>query len=108
MKPLILAITLCISTLAYGSYNNNYVGVIHGVYTYTDGDYIYIQLENQPQSHPGCKPNFFVIADDVPYERRQVLLSRLLLNYATGKPINLGYDDKGDCAHGYIRVHRVG
>jgi hypothetical protein len=36
------------------------------------------------------------------------MLARLLLAKASGEVLNLGYDATGDCAEGYIRVHRVG
>lgn len=84
-------------------------GVIENLAVYTEGDYIYIKLENQPASHPGCNPGFFVIAEDVPESRRQMLLSRLSMAYALKESINIGYDSQaGDCAHGYIRLHRAG
>lgn len=83
-------------------------GVLEGVYVYTAGDYIYFRLTNQPASHPGCDPTYFVISENVPESRRQMLLSRLLSAYAMKENVNIGYDSKGDCAHGYIRVHRAG
>ncbi|WP_104401524.1 hypothetical protein [Vibrio penaeicida] len=96
------------SGTAFANYNSNMTGVLKGVFVYTDGDYIYLTLENQPKSHPTCKPNYFVIPDTVPSDRRQMLLSRLLTAYASKETVNIGFDARGDCAHGYIRVHRVG
>lgn len=105
----LMALTLCAFTgQASAKYNSNMEGVLEGVYVYTDGDYIYFRLENQPTSHPTCKTNYFVISETVSRERRQMLLSRLLSAYAMKENVNIGYDSQGDCVHGYIRVHRVG
>jgi len=102
-------VALCLLTLeAKAHYNANISGVLAGVYVYTNGDYIYLKLKNQPTEHPSCKPTYFVIDGSVPYERRQMLLSRLLTAYATKEKVNLGYDKEGDCANGYIRVHKAG
>lgn len=109
MKELILGIILSLSSsIVAADYNANMSGKVAAVMTYADGDYIYILLENQPSSHQSCDPAFFVIAETVPYERRQVLLSRLLTAYASKETVNIGFDNAGDCAHGYIRVHRIG
>jgi hypothetical protein len=89
-------------------YNANLSGVLAFVSIYADGDYIYLALNNQPTSHPGCNPAYFVIDGAVPLERRQMMLARLLTSYATKEVVNIGYDNVGDCVHGYIRVHRVG
>lgn len=89
-------------------HNANMVGVLASVITYTDGDYIYFQLDNQPSTHPTCSPAYFVIPTDVTADRRKALLARLMMAKAMGEVINIGFDNAGDCAHGYIRVHRVG
>lgn len=106
------AILLCILSLASmgasAQYNANMTGVIKNLITYTDGDWIYLRLENQPATHSKCNPSYFVIANDVPEPRRQVLLSRLMLAYASKESVNIGFDNSVDCAHGYIRIHRVG
>lgn len=97
-----------LSATTQAVYNANMRGVLKGVFVYTHGDYIYFHLENQPASHEGCDASYFVIPSEVPSERRQMLLSRLMTAYATKENLNIGYDNKGACAHGYIRVHRVG
>lgn len=99
---------LVLSNSALAAYNANMSGVLTGVYVYADGDYIYLRLNNQPTSHPACNPSYFVIAADVPQQRKQMMLSRLLTSYALKESINIGYDSTGGCADGYIRVHRVG
>lgn len=93
---------------AMAQYNSNMQGELEGVYVYTDGDYIYFRLKNQPDSHPACNPFFFVISETVPYERRTMLLSRLLAAYSTKEIVNIGFDGQGACVHGYIQAHRVG
>ena len=89
-------------------YNANMQGVVTTVVTYAGGDYIYFKLHNQPTSHPLCKTDFFVIHASTPPDRLDRMLSRLLTAYTTGETVNIGYDDAGDCAHGRIRVHRIG
>jgi len=101
-------LSLLLSFTSQAAYNANMRGEIEGVYVYTDADHIYILLKNQPTSHPVCKPNYFVIPASVPYERRQMLLSRLLTAFATKEVVNIGYDSAGGCANSYIQVHRVG
>lgn len=93
---------------AYATYNANTMGVVVDVVAYTEGDYIFFRLADQPTSHPQCNPAFFVIPDSVPESRRQMLFARLLAAEASGEPQNIGYDATGECANGYIRVHRVG
>lgn len=107
MKIVMLLLSL-FSMPLLAAYNANMQGEIQGVYVYTDADYIYIKLKNQPTSHPSCQPSFFVIPASVPYERRQMLLSRLLTAYASKETVNIGYDATGNCANSYIQVHRVG
>jgi hypothetical protein len=92
----------------YAAYNANTSGVVAWVASYTDGDYIYFGLQNQPTSHPQCSPYYFVITADVPENRRNQAFAQLLTSKQTGTAINIGYDATGDCAYGYIRVHRVG
>lgn len=99
---------LFISISARAGNDSNYAGEVEGFYVYTDGDYIYFRLKNQPQTHPGCNPKYFVVSEDVPQERRRALLARLSIAYSLKEPVNIGYDGQGNCVHGYIRVHRIG
>lgn len=110
LYAIILATTLFVSGSrdARAVYNANMSGVLSAVATYADGDYIYLSLQNQPTSHPACNPGYFVLAETIPENRRNALLARLLTAYAAGETVNIGYDNAGDCAHGYIRAHRVG
>jgi hypothetical protein len=89
-------------------YNANLAGQLDGFWAYSDGDYILFRLKNQPATHPTCNPSFFVIPDTVPADRRKMMFARLSLAYATQESVNIGYDNVGDCASGYIHVHRVG
>ena len=92
---------------AFAVYNDNISGVLTDVLVYADGDFILFRLSNQP-SHPVCDPSFFAIDPNIPETRRNQLFARLLAAQASGEPVNIGYDNKGDCAVGYIRAHRVG
>lgn len=99
---------LLLTHSAGATYNANMSGVVTFLATYTDGDYIYFRLANQPASHPQCNPSYFVIPETVPENRRNRAFALLLTAKQTGEPLNIGFDHSGDCAHGYIRVHRVG
>ncbi len=99
---------LVVSSTSNAVYNANTGGVVAWVATYADIDSIYFALNNQPSSHPSCSPNYFVIPATVPADRRKAMLTSLLIARTTGEAINIGYDATGDCAEGYIRVHRVG
>jgi hypothetical protein len=108
MTRLLITIVLSmVSTAASAVHNANMTGVITMLSTYSDGDYIYIQLSSHP-AHPTCNNQFFVIPSTIPENRRNSMLARLMLAKATGEAVIIGYDAVGDCAHGYIQVHRVG
>lgn len=92
---------------AHAVYNANGGFVIAAVLTYADTDSIYVQV-TAPPAHSGCTNAYFVISGAIPAERRKAMLARLLLAKATEEVMNLGYDGTGDCAEGYIRIHRVG
>jgi hypothetical protein len=99
---------LLVSSNASADYNANMVGVVVGVITYAEADQIYFQLNNQPATHPSCNPTLFANSADVTADRRKALLAQLMSAKAMGEAINIGYDNAGNCAHGYIRVHRIG
>ena len=107
MKYLLVILSFFSCELLAG-YNANISGVVTQVLTYTGSDQILFRLNNQPSSHPQCNVDFFSIDPSLPADRRSVVLSRLLIAYSSGKPVNIGYDSEGDCSHGRIRVHRVG
>lgn len=110
-KYLSLAIVIftCCIPIANAAYNSNMRGELEGFYVYSDGDYIYFRLKNQPTSHGFCNPYYFVIPETVSSDRRKAMLARLSLAFALKESVNIGYDSMGNCAHGgYIRVHRVG
>jgi hypothetical protein len=93
---------------ASAEYNANIQGTLRDVLVYTDMDHILFRFVNQPTSHPACSPNYFAIDASVPAERRAALYARLMTAYSLNEVVNIGYDDSGNCANGYIRVHRVG
>ncbi|RZI81335.1 MAG: hypothetical protein EOP38_19640 [Rubrivivax sp.] len=109
MKIRAILFTLAlVSTPAFSTYSANLAGEVSGVYTYTEGDYIFFTLKNQPSSHPGCNPAYFSIDGSVPVDRRKIMLARLMAAYATHETVNIGYDKDGTCSEGVIRVYRVG
>lgn len=108
LKVSVAAAALLASGNALSNYNANMGGVVVDVLTYADTDSIYFRLANQPASHPACNAAYFALSASVPEARRNRLYARLLTAKTTGEPINIGYDDVGDCADGYIRAHRVG
>jgi len=109
MKKLLIGFAcLLAATASHAVYNANMAGELLGVQVYADGDYIYLRLKNQPTAHPGCNPTYFVIPETVPPERRRMMLVRLLVAHAMKEVVNIGFDNSGDCAHGYIRVHEAG
>ena len=89
-------------------YNANIQGVVTSVLVYTDNNLILVRLKNQPTTHPLCNPVYFAVGSDVDPKRIDRLLSRLLLAKTTGETVNIGYDNAGNCASGYIRLHRAG
>ncbi len=94
---------------AHAGYDENIVGPLEGFYVYANVDYVFLRLKNQPTTHDGCKPDYFVINSSVPVDRRKAMLARLSLAYALQEPINIGYAAHGDCSDGgYIQVYRVG
>jgi hypothetical protein len=102
------AMLLLVCRTATAAYDANMAGELEGFYVYAESDYIYFRLKNQPASHNGCNPAYFVIPATVPVERRKAMLVRLSLAYALQESVNIGYAANGDCANGYINVHRVG
>lgn len=109
MKRFLVCIACATSLLATPAgavYNSNLTGTVVMVLTY-DAPFILFQLDNQP-SHPSCNASLFAIGADVDSKQADRMYARLLLAYASGKPVNIGYDGTGNCAVGYIRVHRVG
>lgn len=109
MKKILFALGLLVlSVNSWAGYNANITGKLIILAVYTDDDYIYLRTDNMPASHPVCKTNYFVISADVPQERRQMLMSRLMMAYASKEEVNIGYDKDGNCIHGYMRAHRAG
>jgi len=104
----LLACLFFVCVPGFAEYDTNVQGVLSGVWNYDDRDSIYFHLSNQPASHPTCSPTFFVIDSATPIDRRHMMYTRLLLAYASGETINIGYDGAGNCAEGSIRVKRVG
>lgn len=108
MKVWVLLCLALLSSLSFADYNANHKSELSAVVTYAAGDYIYVKLKNPP-AVTSCDKTYFVISETVPESRRQMMLSRLLMAYASKEVVNIGYDEgSGDCIHGYVRIHRVG
>ena len=107
-QGLACVVIACAVVPVHAAYNANITGVVTWVSSYTDADYIYFHLENQPTAHSQCNPAYFVIDANVPENRRNQAFAQLLAARYSGEPIAVGYDAQGDCAQGYIRVHRIG
>lgn len=88
---------------------NNFQGKILEVLTYPYAKYILIRVEGQPTSHPVCTNfDYLLVGEDSDSESRQLVYGRLLLAFARGEVINIGYDSKDECLHSKIKVYRVG
>jgi len=111
LRIITLMILAAVATLttapANAVYNANMAGVLTDLYIYADSDSVYFRLSNQPTTHPGCSPAYFVLTG-VPEARLNRLVARLMEAKATEEVLNIGYDSSGDCAEGYIRAHRIG
>jgi len=92
----------------FAGYDANTGGVVTDVLVYTDSNVILFKLANQPASHPACTAGFFALDSAISEQRLSRLYARLLSAKASGEAVNIGYDSVGNCAHGYIRAHRVG
>lgn len=106
-KLLIAMLAGLFPAAAFATYNANGGFAITGILTYTETDAIYITVSSPP-AHSGCNNSFFVIPSTTTTDRRKILMARLMLAKAANETINFGYDGTGDCADGYIRVHRIG
>ncbi|PSV30615.1 hypothetical protein [Photobacterium sp. GB-72] len=104
---LVIVGTLFFTTFTQAGYDANMSEKVISVMTYSSGSVLF-RLENQPQSHPQCKTDFFTIPASTKDSITNRFLSRLLAAYSTKEKINIGFDSKGDCAEGRIRVHRIG
>lgn len=110
-RSLIAAVALMLPGLGGATYNANMQGKVVTVAFYSEGDYVYFALANQPTAHPSCNPSWFVLdpsVQGIPEARMARLAARLLAAYSSGEVVNVGYDDQGDCLHGFLRVYRVG
>jgi hypothetical protein len=102
------AIAALIPVASFAVYNTNGSFVVIAVATYTDTDSIYFNVA-APPAVSGCSNSYFVVSGAYPADRRKAILAQLLVAKNTGLPIQIGYDSQaGDCAEGYVRVHRVG
>src|SRR5262249_34965279 len=99
----------------YATYNANLLGTVTYVMTYPNGQMLLI-LNNQPTSNGPCTAGYFEldpptiagadVVNDAAFNR---MYARALAAFASGVPVNIGYDNAGTCgANGYIRIYRIG
>ena len=99
---------LGVTTIASATYNSNIVGRVTDLIAYENGSVLFV-LDTQPTSNGVCDARYFEIdptdSSDAVLDR---MYKRLLVAYTSG-PIQIGYDNSGDCGvlH-YIHVYRVG
>lgn len=107
-----MVFALCLAILpmfTHAGYNANFSGKITQVLTYTASAQILIRVEGQPSTHPQCTQlDFLAIDAATPDNVRQIVLSRIMMAYASGETVNIGYDKEGGCVGGRIKVYRVG
>jgi len=106
LKVFALIVSIMMSNTATAGYNDNIVGEVKDILVYTNGQIIF-SLVNQP-THPTCNPGYFAIDNALSEVVINRMFSRLLSAHASKTPVNIGFDNAGDCANTYIRVHRVG
>ena len=109
-KVMLLLCSLAVlgATPAWSVYDTNLLGVVTEVLAYTDHNIILVRLDNQPSSHPTCNPSYFALEHTADTTRVDRIYARLLLALSSGQPTKIGYDSQGNCANGWIRMHRVG
>lgn len=93
--------------VVHAYYNANIQGVITSVRVYDSGS-VLLTLNDQPTSHPVCNPSYFAIDSALAPDIRAALLSRALIAKSSGETVEIGYDNTGNCANGYIRLHEIG
>ncbi len=105
----LFAMVLGGSNEADAVYTSNKTGKITNILIYDTGNVILIQLDNQStlSNHP-CNHSYFAIEPATLEGRLDRMYSRAMLAFGSSTPVNIGYDGQGNCANGYIRVHRVG
>lgn len=108
-KMALTIVSLLLSTLVSANYDNNFRGKVLDVLTYPYSKNILIRVEGQPSSHPVCsKFDYMAIDSNIDNEARQLVFARLLMAYASGESVNIGYDANDECVGGRIKVYRVG
>lgn len=110
MKRIVLILcVLLVPVFSHAGYNANFRGKVTQVLTYTTSAQILIRVEGQPSTHPQCTQLDYLAIDAATADNvRQIVLSRLMMAYASGETVNIGYDKEGGCVGGRIRVYRVG
>ncbi len=97
-----------ISIQANSAYNGEHESKIKNVELSVDSDSIFVHLETAASPAVCSNNSVMVIDGSYSIERRQMLLSRLLMAYATSETLKFGYDKNGSCIGSYVRLHKVG
>ncbi|TVZ37142.1 hypothetical protein P886_1483 [Alteromonadaceae bacterium 2753L.S.0a.02] len=109
LKNMLAAAFVFYSAQASADYDNNFRGKVLDVLTYPYSKNILIRVEGQPNSHPLCtRFDYMVIDGAIDSEARQLVYTRLLLAFARGENVNIGYDSKDECVGSRVKVYRVG
>lgn len=91
-------------------YNSNFLTQLEGVYVYSDMNHIYIKTSTPAplSANSTCSNKYIVVDGEISSDRRNAILSRLLLAYASKETINIGYDNAANCVGSYVRLYRAG
>jgi hypothetical protein len=112
------ALVALASTPSHAAYNANLSGYVTQILTYNSG-IVMFSLDTQPTSNGSCAAAFFeldpastpndpasAVTNAAAFNR---MYARLLEAYTLGQPVNIGYDNAGNCSVlGYITTYRIG
>ena len=112
------ALVALVSMPSHAAYNANLSGNVTQILTYNSG-IVMFSLDTQPTSNGSCAAAFFELdpastpndpAAAVGYAAAfNRMYARLLEAYTLGQPVNIGYDNAGNCSVlGYITTYRIG
>ena len=113
MKLLITALLFFIPLLGHAAWTNT-SGKVTLVSTYTTTEHILFTLDNNNITVPeNCTTSTFAIEPHISADKRSQLLSVLLAAQASGKTVNIAYDDTlctpwTSGSTQYLKVYRIG
>jgi len=96
MKNLVACTLFLVFVLpANAGYDANITGTVTKVLTYPLDGRVYIELNNQPATHPEFNRRFFAIDESTNTVAANRLYARLLVAFASERPVTIGYDSQG-------------